>query len=142
MNAKDPHRYDDMLELPHFVSSRHHPMSMEERAAQFSPFAALTGYDAAIKETARRTEEEHILSEDEQQELDEALQYLLCRIQEHPVAVITWFIPDERKSGGAYATETVHLRKVDAIEKILYTTEGRRIPLSGILSIQIPEDSV
>ncbi|MBR3358905.1 MAG: hypothetical protein IKG46_13885 [Solobacterium sp.] len=136
MNAKDPHRYDDMLELPHHVSPRRHPMSMTERAAQFSPFAALSGYDAAIQETARLTEDEIQLSEDDRQALDASLQELLSRIKERPAASITWFIPDERKKGGAYTTVTVHLRKVDPIGKILYTAEGHTIPLARIISIQ------
>ena len=136
MNAKDPHRYDDLLELPHHVSTRHHPMSMAERAAQFSPFAALSGYDDAIRETARLTGEEIQLSEDDQQVLDSVLRELLSRIREHPAASITWFIPDERKNGGAYTTMSVHLRRVDPIEKILYTTEGHTIPLARIVSIQ------
>ena len=136
MNAKDPHRYDDMLKLPHHVSSRHRPMSMADRAAQFSPFAALSGYDDAIKETARLTEEEIQLSEDDRQVLDTVFQELLSRIKERPAASITWFIPDERKKGGAYTTMSVHLRRVDPIEKILYTAEGHTIPLARIVSIQ------
>ena len=136
MNENDPHRYDDLLELPHHVSLRHHPMSMQERAAQFSPFAALSGYDAAIKETARLTEEEIVLSEDDREVLDAVLQELLSRIQERPAASITWFIPDGQKKGGSYTTETVHLRKADSIGKILYTMEGHTIPLARILSIQ------
>ena len=93
--------YDDIIDLPHHVSETHPPMSRADRAAQFSPFAALTGYDAAVRETARMTERRIELDEGVKAELNARLNCILEHLSEHPQVSITYFMPDEKKSGGA-----------------------------------------
>ena len=96
------HKYDDIINLPHHVSKKHPQMSLHDRAAQFSPFAALTGHKAAINETARLTDEKQILSEDVIAKLNEQLNLIKENIGTNPIVTITYFVPDDRKSGGAY----------------------------------------
>ena len=121
--------------LPHHVSHRHPQMSMEKRAAQFSPFAAMVGHDAAINETARLTEEKLELSEDEKDIIDGKLQWIQEHIKEQPKVTVTYFQPDEKKNGGAYETVTGTAKKVDDMEKILVLREGINIPIDYIFSI-------
>ena len=99
-------KYGDILNLPHHQSKVHPQMSIYDRAAQFSPFAALTGHEAAIKETARLTEEQVELDEDKQEELNEKLQTLIAYATEHPTVSVTYFKPDDKKTGGEYVTAT------------------------------------
>ena len=106
-------QYDDIINLPHHVSKTRPQMSMVDRAAQFSPFAALTGYDAAIKETGRLTDEKVNLSEEEKEALDRKQQILMEWLGDHPALTITFFVPDEKKSGGAYMTKSGNLKKID-----------------------------
>ena len=98
----DDHRYDDIIHLPHHVSAKHPHMPASDRAAQFAPFAALTGLGAAITETGRLTDEKTELDENEMMALNETLNAFAARLDEHPVAMFTYFQPDEKKSGGAY----------------------------------------
>ena len=105
------HRYDDIIDLPHHVSATRTRMSMIERAAQFSPFAALTGYDAAIKETWRLTDQRIELSEECRAALDRKQMLLLDHIGDRPEISITYFVPDERKNGGTYVTVTGKVKK-------------------------------
>lgn len=105
--------YEDILHLPHHVSPNRARMSMIERAAQFAPFAALTGYDAAIKETARLTNQRIELDESEKAALDQKLQQLLPRLPFHPVIRVLHFVEDDRKEGGAYVTTEGVLQKID-----------------------------
>ena len=102
------HRYDDIINLPHHVSQKHAPMARADRAAQFSPFAALTGLDAALRETARLTDQRITLDEYEQAALDETLQTVRDTLtkKEHPTVEVCYFVPDTRKAGGAYCTVT------------------------------------
>ena len=93
-------KYDDIINLPHHVSASRHRMSMQERAAQFQPFRALTGYEDAVHETARLTDERVELTEDEKALLDAKLQELADRIDRHPLVTLTYFQPDKRKTGG------------------------------------------
>lgn len=104
-------QYDDIINLPHHVSKTRPQMSMVDRAAQFSPFAALTGYDAAIKETGRLTDEKVNLSEEEKEALDRKQQILMEWLGDHPALTITFFVPDEKKSGGAYMTKSGNLKR-------------------------------
>lgn len=104
-NSNNMHKYDDIINLPHYTSSKRPRMAMIDRAAQFSPFAALTGYDAAVKETARLTEDRVELDEYQKSALNDRLQIVQERLSDTPVISITYFVPDERKSGGAYCTE-------------------------------------
>ena len=126
--------YDDIIDLPHPTSARHPRMSMTDRAAQFSPFAALTGHGAAIQETARLTDRKIELTEDEKAVLDEKLCLLLDAGGE---AVFTYFLPDEKKkNGGAYVTAAGSIKKLDLLERRVILTDGAIIPVEDILEIE------
>ena len=126
--------YDDIINLPLHVSKARQPMSMLERAAQFSPFAALTGYGDAIDETARLTDARIELSEEERAELDYKQQYLATL--DAPTVTVTYFVPDERKSGGAYVTHTGVLKRVDEVERMVVFKDGLRVPLDEVMDIK------
>ena len=130
------HRYDDIIDLPHHVSEMHPQMPMLDRAAQFSPFAALTGYDAAIVETARLTDQKRELTEEQKQVISKCLHDLQKRIKIDPVVTVTFFQPDDRKSGGAYRTVTGNAKKVDEYLGMLLLTDGTAIPFDSILSME------
>ena len=132
------HRYDDIINLPHHVSEKHPQMPMLARAAQFSPFAALTGYDAAIGETARLTDQKRELTEEQKQVVSRALYEVQKRSKMDPLVTVTFFQPDDRKSGGAYRTVTGHVKKVDAYLGRLLLTDGTGIPFDDILSLEYP----
>jgi hypothetical protein len=129
--------YNDILDLPHPVSKNHPPMPMADRAAQFAPFAALTGFEAALLETERLTDHQIQLDEDEIASVNEVLQHLHSTIAQQPTAAVTYFVPDEKKTGGAYVTIEGTVKKVDDIQKILLFMDGTRVPLSNILSIAV-----
>ena len=135
INANN-HYYDDIIDLPHHVSATRPRMSMIDRAAQFSPFAALTGYDAAIKETGRLTDRRIELSEESCAALDRKQQLLLENLADQPEVSVTYFVPDERKSGGAYVTVTGIVKKVDDYQRLLLLTDGTKIPLDEILDME------
>ena len=128
--------YDDILHLPHPTSKRHPRMPIADRAAQFSPFAALTGHGAAIEETARVTDRRIELDEDAKEQLDQTLQLLLERIDEQPEVTVTWFSPDKKKAGGQYHTATGKLKRIDSREGRLTLTDGNQIPLEDLLEIR------
>ena len=128
--------YDDIINLPHHVSTTRPQMSMLDRAAQFSPFAALTGYDAAIKETGRLTDEKIELDEDRKAALDMKQANLIEMIDEQPEISITYFLPDTKKSGGAYVTVTGNLKRFDEYERLLILTDGKKIPMDDIADIE------
>jgi hypothetical protein len=128
--------YDDIIHLPHHRSSKHPPMPQADRAAQFSPFAALTGYDAAVKETARLTDRRIELDEDEKAALDETLRALVQRIDQRPQVRLTYFRPDEKKDGGAYVTAAGKLKRVDALTRTLLLEDGRKIPMDSVISVE------
>lgn len=130
----DAHRYDDIINLPHPTSVNHPRMSLYDRAAQFSPFAALTGHDAAIKETARLTEQKIELSEDTISRLNEKLQIVADHLETE--VTITYFVPDERKSGGAYVSYTGIVRRIDDYEHTLIMTDKTVIPIEQISEIE------
>lgn len=129
--------YQDILHLPHHVSQTRPQMSMEDRAAQFSPFAALTGYDAAIKETARLTDERIELDEYEKQALNEQLQILAERLPSSPVVSITYFQPDARKEGGAYVTHEGTVKRIASYERMIIMTDGFTIPMDDIIGLTL-----
>ena len=133
---KQPHPYEDILHLPHHVSKDRPHMSMLDRAAQFSPFAALTGFDDEIRETARLTETKTELSEEGKARIDRELRYLNLHVDEEPEADVTYFVRDRRKSGGCYVTETVSLKKIDPVRMALILTDGRRIPIEDLFSLE------
>jgi len=128
--------YEDIINLPHHVSSKRPQMPMIDRAAQFSPFAALTGYDDAIHETGRLTDEKIDLSEEEKEALDRKQQFLLEILDDCPALTVTYFVPDAKKSGGAYVTKRGNLKKIDAIERWMQLTDGTRIPLDDVAEIE------
>jgi len=127
--------YSDIINLPHHVSATRPQMSMIDRAAQFSPFAALTGYDAAIKETGRLTDEKVEMDEDTKAALDIKQAYLMEIIDEQPEITVTYFLPDTKKSGGAYVTMTGNLKRFDEYERLLILTNGKKIPMDDIANI-------
>ena len=126
--------YDDIIHLPRHVSQNHPQMPLRDRAAQFAPFAALTGYEAAIGETARLTSEKHELSSQEAEELDRRLTDLAARLKDRPEVTIEYFVPDERKSGGAYVTETGVVRHISITERVLVMERGTEIPMDDVVS--------
>ena len=128
-------KYDDILHLPHPTSAKHPRMPISERAAIFSPFAALTGHAGAIAETARLTERKMELDEDTKAELDRRQAVLLEHIKEQPEITVTWFQPDERKDGGTYLTVTGQLKKLDTIQRVLILTDGTEISLDDVVGI-------
>lgn len=125
-------KYDDILHLPHPTSNKHPRMSIRDRAAIFSPFAALSGHGAAIAETARLTDRRVELDEDTRAELDRRQAVLLEHLSEQPEITITWFRPDGRKDGGAYRTVTGRLKKVDEAARTLTLLDGTSIPLEDV----------
>ena len=127
--------YDDIINLPHHVSRNHPQMSMRDRAAQFSPFAALTGYEDAVAETGRLTEEKRELSATEQAELNQRLIFLSGHLQDEPEVSIEYFVPDERKAGGAYRTVSGKVKKISVPERLVVLHDGMKIPLGDIVSL-------
>ena len=127
--------YDDIIHLPHHVSRNHPQMPLRERAAQFAPFAALTGYEAAVGETARLTSERRELDPQEAEELDRRLTELAARLPDHPEVTVEYFVPDDRKAGGAYVTVTGVVRNISVPEKTLVMEDGAVILLDDIASI-------
>ena len=135
-NSGDPHRYDDMLSLPHHVSKTHPRMARLDRAAQFAPFAALTGLDDAMDETARLTEGKLELADNALAELDGVLRRLMERREERPALSVTFFEPDDRKAGGAYRTIRGELLNVDPLSGTLVLADRTKISLEDILDIR------
>ena len=125
--------YDDIIHLPHHVSERHPQMSMYNRAAQFAPFAALTGHNAAITEAARLTEAEQELSESDAEVLNRKLAYLQS-LDEKPTISVTYFVPDDKKEGGSYHTATGIVKSVEPDKGVLQFENG-----TGILVIRIKD---
>jgi len=128
-------QYDDILYLPHHVSVRHPRMSGAERAAQFSPFAALTGYDAAVRETARQTDTREELDESKISMLNERLQLVFARLEEKPEITITFFVPDDRKAGGTYMSVTGVVKKFDVLKRRIVMADQTHIPIDQIFEI-------
>lgn len=125
--------YDDIIDLPHPTSVKHPRMSMADRAAQFSPFAALVGHGDAIRETARFTDQKIELTEDEKAILDAKLCLLLDTGGE---AVFTYFLPDEKKDGGSYITAAGSIKKLDLLERQIILADGSIIPVEDVLEIE------
>lgn len=129
-------KYDDIIGLPHHEPATRPRMSMAERAAQFSPFAALTGFGAVIDETARLTDERIELGESAVEDLQLALRELSERAAEQIQVTATYFEPDALKGGGAYRTHTGTLRRIDEYARTLVFTDGARVPLDDLLEIE------
>ena len=134
---KDTHRYDDIINLPHHQSKERPHMSLHDRAAQFAPFAALTGHEDAIKETARLTENEMLLDESIKEEINSKINELSEHLSEKQNVSITYFKPDKKKTGGAYLTDIGVVKKINEAEKILIMDSGMKIQMEQICDIEI-----
>ena len=133
----DSTNYDDIIHLQRPLSKKHPPMPMAKRAAQFLPFAALTGFEGEIAEAARLTEAARSLGEDALMALDEQLSLLRQRMGEQPAVSVVRFVPDERKAGGRYETVTGRLRRLDEANRVLILTDGLRIDLDTIAELTV-----
>ena len=129
-------RYDEIMNLPHHVSTTRPQMPMSDRAAQFAPFAALTGYDSAIKETGRLTDERIELDEEALTALDRKYQLLIEALDDAPEVTIIYFQPDERKAGGQYVSATGTVKKVDTFGRRILLQDGTRIPLDSVYDLR------
>ncbi|BCK80036.1 hypothetical protein MM35RIKEN_22280 (plasmid) [Vescimonas fastidiosa] len=129
-------RYDEIMGLPHHVSKTRPQMPMSDRAAQFAPFAALTGYDSAIKETGRLTDERIELDEEALTALDRKYQLLIEALDDAPKVTIIYFQPDERKAGGQYVSATGTVKKVDTFGRRILLQDGTRIPLDSVYDLR------
>lgn len=128
--------YDDIIALPHHVSPTRAQMPCADRAAQFSPFAALTGFGAAITETGRLTEQRIELDESAKAALDERLGDIQVQLESRPLVTITYFKPDENKAGGAYIPLTDAVKKINKYEHVVVMSGGARIPINDIVDIE------
>lgn len=136
MSLKDEHRYDDIINLPHHVSKKHPPMSLLNRAAQFSPFAALTGHSEAVRETARLTDSFIELGEDRKRQLDEQLQRIRENLEREPEIEAVYFQPDDKKDGGAYVTVCGRVKRISEYERRIIFTDGTSLPIDYLFSIK------
>lgn len=127
--------YGDIINLPHHQSNKHPHMSLHDRAAQFAPFAALKGYDDEIIETARLTDERLELSNEDMALLNERLHIIIDNIKSNPEVEITYFVPDDKKSGGAYVTAKGNIRRIDDVERIIYFTNDMKISIEDLYRI-------
>ena len=130
-------QYDDIIRLPHPDSPKHPRMSLYDRAAQFSPFSALTGHSAAIAETGRLTDRRVELDEYEMTRVDAELQHLQELLPDRPTASITHFVPDERKNSGSYQTVTGEVKRIDAVNGVIQMADRQCIPIADVFSIEI-----
>lgn len=131
-------QYEDIIGLPRPVSRRHPPMARQKRAAQFAPFAALAGHGAILREAARQTENRPALSEDAQTALDARLRLLAGRLEEHSTVNATYFLPDEKKAGGACVTVSGQVLRLREFPPALCLAGGAEIPLSALLALEGP----
>lgn len=136
MNVNEEHKYDDIINLPHHISKTHPQMPLLDRAAQFAPFAALTGHDAAIKETARLTDERQDLDENTIEIINRKLQLLRERLSEKPVVTISYFEPDEKKQGGTYLRITGTIKKIDEYAQKIYMEDGKKIWIKDLVEVE------
>ena len=127
--------YDDIINLPNHISLKHPRMSIEARSAQFAPFAALTGYNDAVKETERLTDKRIEIDDNLKQILNNKLNYILENIDKKTLIIITYFIPDNKKDGGKYIEKTGIIKKVDIINQYIYLYDKTKIPIKEIINI-------
>ena len=128
--------YNDIINMPHHVSNNRPQMSMHDRAAQFAPFAALTGYDDAVRETARQTNQKIELLDEQVAILNEKILFLIEKIKDNLEITITYFIPDKKKEGGAYTTVKGIVKKIDEYNKLIILNDGREIMMDSIFDLQ------
>ena len=132
---KYTNKYDDIIELPHPVSKKHPKMSIHDRAAQFSAFAALTGHKAAIQETERLVDKKIELDENEIQLLNEKLAMVYESLDQHPEVEVTYFVKDSRKDGGKYVTVEGGVKKIDVYHQLLIFEDGTEVLVDNIAEI-------
>ena len=132
----NPHKYDDMIGLGHHISKTHPPMARIKRAAQFASFDALTGFGAAIQEAGRETEEKLELSEDMIDMIDARPAVVQQHIKEQPNIAVTYFLPDDKKSGGRYVTVSGNVRMLDGIEHAIIMADRTKIPIEDVRYIE------
>ena len=132
MNSK----YNEIMDLPHHVSNTRPQMAMSDRAAQFAPFAALTGYDDAVKETGRLTDDKIELEESSLNELNAKIQLLRENLADAPEITFTYFKPDERKAGGAYLSTMGTVKKIDDYERLIVLQDGTKLPMDDIWDME------
>ena len=128
--------YDDIINLPRPTSARHPRMPMIDRAAQFSPFAALVGHGAAIEETARQTDTRAELSEDAQERLNLQLQQIAETAGQNIPVTVLYFVPDQKKAGGAYRSCTGSVKRIDEFEQTVIMTDQTVIPIAQICAVE------
>lgn len=128
-------KYNDIINLPHHVSTRHPQMAMSARSAQFAPFASLTGYDNEVKETERLTSKKIDLDDEEKSILDNKIQIILDQISAKPIVTISYFIKDTKKDGGKYTTITGIVKKIDRYKRIIILEDNSEIPIYDIIDI-------
>ena len=128
-------KYEDILHLPHPEPKKHQRMTLENRAAQFSPFAALTGHNEAIKETERLTDRKIELEEDAIADINRTLIWIKDNINNNPEVVVTYFVPDYKKTGGKYVTSTVNIVKINELNNCIITSDNIKIAIHNILDI-------
>lgn len=130
------HQYDDIIDLPHHVSKKHKQLEKDSYAAQFSPFAALTGYDGIVSEAARLTDERIELGETDLEILSMKLQIIAEHIKERPEITFTFFLKDEKKSGGSYLAKTGNVKQINDVERLLLFTDGSKLPIDDVVDMQ------
>ena len=133
------HSYDDIINHPHYKSKKHPPMSLYARSAQFAPFAALTGYEDAVRETARETGERIDIDEEMKTILDSKIQLLTEKIKQKPEVTFTYFIPDLRKDGGDYVSVSGIIKKIDMFEQKIILLDKTEIPINDVIDISSEE---
>lgn len=132
-------RYDDIIDMPRHVSTKRAAMQRRARAAQFAPFAALTGYDDSIAEAARLTDKKLELSDMMIDSLNQNIAQIRERITKRPAACVTYFVADENKSGGRYETVAGNIRHIDDGARMIIMTGGLKIPIDDVYFIELPE---
>ena len=139
--SNNSEKYEDIISLPHYVSKKHPQMSLKERSAQFAPFAALTGYNNAIRETSRLTTEKKEIDEELKIILDSKIKRIQEQIQNKPKATFTYFTQDLKKDGGIYITVTGNVEKIDVYKKLIILVDKTEIPISEVIEIGVYTDS-
>ena len=135
MQNDNQNKYNDIINMPHHISRKHKQMPILDRAAQFSPFAALSGYEDAVKETARQTDNRICLSEEAKSFINDKIQILNELLHTSPSISVTFFVPDDKKDGGSYITDTGTVKKIDDYKKAVIMNNGKRIPFKNILEL-------
>ena len=128
--------YEDIIELPHHVPRKHPQMTMAQRAAQFMPFVALQGQMESVRETERLTDSRIDLDDTVKEMVHRKLQHLLTSVKDRPEIKVYYFVPDQRKEGGAYCSKTGQVKKIDVYDNVVIFVDGERIPINDIMDLE------